>query len=129
MLLSKRLPGFSVLPQVPALSGLWKEAYIPKSANVLPNISQDVLGSAGAPAIDVVFVHGIRGGSFASWRSIRLPRHRAGDGPMSHRDCWPSAWLARDCPEARLLSLEYAAPASGWEVCLKPQLAMSPANC
>ncbi len=30
--------------------------------------------------------------------------------------CWPSAWLAQDLPQARLLSMEYAAPASGWEV-------------
>ena len=35
---------------------------------------------------------------------------------LEHSRCWPSAWLARDCPDARLLSLEYAAPASGWEV-------------
>jgi hypothetical protein len=30
--------------------------------------------------------------------------------------CWPAAWVAKELPEARLLSLEYAAPASGWEV-------------
>lgn len=35
---------------------------------------------------------------------------------LEHNRCWPSAWLAKDCPSARLLSLEYAAPASGWEV-------------
>ena len=29
--------------------------------------------------------------------------------------CWPSAWVAGELPEARLLSAEYAAPASGWE--------------
>ena len=30
--------------------------------------------------------------------------------------CWPTVWLKADIPGARLLSLEYAAPASGWEV-------------
>lgn len=30
--------------------------------------------------------------------------------------CWPGAWLAKEIPEARLLSIEYPAPASGWEV-------------
>ena len=30
--------------------------------------------------------------------------------------CWPAAWVARDLPEARLLSAEYAAPVTGWEV-------------
>ena len=36
--------------------------------------------------------------------------------------CWPSAWLAEDLPQARLLSMEYAAPASGWEVHLRNEL-------
>lgn len=30
--------------------------------------------------------------------------------------CWPASWVAKEIPDARLLSLEYAAPASGWEV-------------
>ena len=38
--------------------------------------------------------------------------------------CWPAAWVAKELPEARLLSLEYAAPASGWEVRLLPRLAL-----
>ena len=63
--------------------------------------------SAGAPNVDVVFVHGIRGGPFASWvhlerQSSQPIRH------LTHTDCWPSAWLAADVPGARLLSLEYA---------------------
>ncbi|KAI7843159.1 hypothetical protein COHA_003143 [Chlorella ohadii] len=29
--------------------------------------------------------------------------------------CWPASWVAKEIPDARLLSLEYAAPASGWE--------------
>lgn len=44
------------------------------------------------------------------------------------RDCWPAAWLQRDLPNARLLTVEYAAPASNWEVgCLKmsPELSFS----
>jgi hypothetical protein len=32
------------------------------------------------------------------------------------RDCWPAAWLQRDLPDVRLLTVEYAAPASNWEV-------------
>ena len=35
---------------------------------------------------------------------------------MRHDLCWPTVWLKADVPGARLLSLEYAAPASGWEV-------------
>lgn len=65
--------------------------------------------------MDVVFVHGIRGGPFASWRKGSSPTDNSLESStLSH--CWPNAWLSRDLPEARLLSLEYAAPASGWEV-------------
>lgn len=74
-----------------------------------------VAGFAEAPSIDVVFVHGIRGGPFVTWRRERTP----GVPPASvvHDQCWPSTWLVNDVPTARLLSMEYAAPASGWEVC------------
>ena len=68
--------------------------------------------------VDVVFVHGIRGGAFATWRREGLqnlePGHKTGS--LDHQFCWPSEWLPQDVPQARLLSMEYAAPASGWEV-------------
>ncbi|KAL3161302.1 hypothetical protein ABBQ38_009658 [Trebouxia sp. C0009 RCD-2024] len=71
----------------------------------------------GSPLVDVVFVHGIRGGAFATWRregvQNRQPGHKPGN--LDHPYCWPSTWLPQDVPEARLLSMEYAAPASGWE--------------
>ena len=79
---------------------------------------------AGAPDIDIVFVHGIRGGPFVTWRRVRTPKTldpRTGSlqvaaPEMRHELCWPTIWLKADVPGARLLSLEYAAPASGWEV-------------
>jgi hypothetical protein len=40
----------------------------------------------------------------------------ASTNAMVYSSCWPATWLAADIPSARLLSLEYAAPASGWEV-------------
>ena len=68
--------------------------------------------------MDVVFVHGIRGGAFATWRRKGVintdPEHT--EGNLDHSYCWPSEWLTKDVPQARLLSMEYAAPASGWEV-------------
>ena len=72
--------------------------------------------SAGAPLVDVVFVHGIRGGPFASWRAGKDAPRGAASESLTHRSCWPSEWLSRDVPGTRLLSMEYAAPASGWEV-------------
>ena len=66
--------------------------------------------------MDIVFVHGIRGGPFASWRAGASPHRGRASENLTHNFCWPSEWLAADVPQARLLSLEYAAPASGWEV-------------
>ena len=51
----------------------------------------------------------------------------AAGGGMSRRDCWPASWLAGDLRGARLLSLEYAAPASGWEVPPPPLWPADPA--
>ena len=53
-----------------------------------------------------MFVHGIRGGPFASWVHLETPAARR--RRLSHDNCWPSAWLAADVPSARLLSLQYA---------------------
>lgn len=70
---------------------------------------------AGAPLVDVVFVHGIRGGAFATWRASG-GQYGAASRNLRHGVCWPSAWLAEDVPGARLLTVEYAAPVSAWEV-------------
>ena len=59
-----------------------------------------------------------------TWRRVRTPKTldpRTGSlqvaaPEMQHELCWPTVWLKADVPGARLLSLEYAAPASGWEV-------------
>ena len=64
---------------------------------------------AGAPEVDIVFVHGIRGGPFASWVHLEMPAARR--RRLNHDNCWPSAWLAADVPSARLLSLQYAGEA------------------
>jgi len=87
-------------------------------------VSESTQSHAGAPDIDIVFVHGIRGGPFVTWRRVRTPKTldpSTGNIQMSvpdmrHELCWPTVWLKGDVPGARLLSLEYAAPASGWEV-------------
>jgi hypothetical protein len=76
---------------------------------------QQQQGKGSGPVMDVVFLHGIRGGPFVTWRR---PGARSAGGAqrnLDHTSCWPSEWLARDLPGARLLSVEYQAPVSAWE--------------
>jgi len=64
-------------------------------------------GRAGTPKIDVVFVHGLRGGAFSTWRPW-IP------GKPSHDGCWPREWLGSDIPQARLLTVGYRTRLSAW---------------
>jgi hypothetical protein len=67
-------------------------------------------GNQDSVVMDVVFVHGIRGGAFETWRRGRSLE------AMTKSNCWPSAWLAPSLgPKVRLLTVEYSAPASAWE--------------
>uniref|UniRef100_A0A9J2P2Q8 GPI inositol-deacylase n=1 Tax=Ascaris lumbricoides TaxID=6252 RepID=A0A9J2P2Q8_ASCLU len=55
------------------------------------------------PAIDIIFIHGLRGGVFRTWRAkddpTNLPRTR----------CWPRSWLPSDVSiPMRILALDYA---------------------
>lgn len=68
-----------------------------------------------APSVDVVFVHGIRGGAFVTWRREGVFERGKSRGAIDRNVCWPSAWVAEELPDARLLSAEYSAPITGWE--------------
>ncbi|KAG2501745.1 hypothetical protein HYH03_000245 [Edaphochlamys debaryana] len=67
------------------------------------------------PDVDVVFIHGIRGGPFITWRKAGVMTRGKAASHMERSACWPSTWLAEDFPGARLLSVEYLAPVSAWE--------------
>ncbi|GMH45044.1 hypothetical protein BSKO_13001 [Bryopsis sp. KO-2023] len=69
------------------------------------------VSASAEPLVDVVFVHGIRGSAFVTWRKEDTERELSSE----LGSCWPSSWLAKDVPQARLLGLEYAAPVSRWE--------------
>lgn len=71
--------------------------------------------SPKSPDIDIVFLHGIRGGAFITWRFEGALSRGKARGNVDHSVSWPAAWLAPQLPNARLISAEYAAPASGWE--------------
>ena len=63
------------------------------------------------PAFDIVFVHGLMGDAFRTWRMRSYhPGWGFGAYAMPHDQVWPSAWLQADFPNARVLSYEYSAP-------------------
>lgn len=59
--------------------------------------------------LDIVFVHGLRGGAFNTWRTAK------GVAGGARRDtCWPWLLLSKDMPHARLLAVNYATTLSNW---------------
>ncbi|XP_042565876.1 protein SERAC1 isoform X2 [Clupea harengus] len=68
---------------------------------------------------DVLFVHGLLGAAFKTWRQKDLV-DQSGDSTAASGDqedyteCWPKSWLAADCPYLRVLSVEYDTHLSDW---------------
>lgn len=66
------------------------------------------------PLFDVVFVHGLRGGPFKSWR-LSEDKSSTKSGLVEKIDeeagkqgtFWPGEWLPADFPDARVFSLRY----------------------
>ncbi|XP_053736994.1 protein SERAC1 isoform X2 [Synchiropus splendidus] len=62
---------------------------------------------------DVLFIHGILGAAFKTWR--QRDRDAQEDGSSNdYSECWPKSWLAADCPSLRVLSVEYDSHLSDW---------------
>lgn len=65
---------------------------------------------------DVLFIHGILGAAFKTWR--QKDRSTLEDEKEEEKDdyteCWPKSWLAADCPNLRVLSVEYDSHLSDW---------------
>jgi protein SERAC1 len=68
-----------------------------------------------APIMDIVFVHGLRGGPFNSWRIADDKSSTTKAGLVESIDedagkegtCWPREWLATDFPQARFFTVKY----------------------
>lgn len=79
------------------------------------------------PPLDIVFVHGLRGGPFKTWR-LSEDKSSTKSGLVEKIDeeagkqgtFWPGEWLAADFPHARLFSLKYKV--SLLSACLQTQL-------
>ncbi|XP_044277931.1 protein SERAC1 isoform X1 [Varanus komodoensis] len=67
---------------------------------------------------DVLFVHGLLGAAFKTWRQQDVEQSAAEkdvDMEDDYSECWPKTWLASDCPSLRILSVEYDTHLSDWK--------------
>ncbi|CAL5332364.1 unnamed protein product [Camellia sinensis] len=73
------------------------------------------------PSLDVVFVHGLRGGPFKTWR-LAEDKASTKSGLVEKIDeeagkqgtFWPGEWLSVDLPHARMFSLKYKTNLTQW---------------
>uniref|UniRef100_A0A671V946 Protein SERAC1 n=1 Tax=Sparus aurata TaxID=8175 RepID=A0A671V946_SPAAU len=66
---------------------------------------------------DVLFIHGILGAAFKTWRQkdrIASEEEKEAESMDDYTECWPKSWLAADCPNLRVLSVEYDSHLSDW---------------
>ncbi|TSR99417.1 Protein SERAC1 [Bagarius yarrelli] len=66
---------------------------------------------------DILFVHGLLGAAFKTWRQKDFDLTEVEKSAEVHEDyteCWPKSWLAADCPNLRILSVEYDTHLSDW---------------
>ncbi|KAM9298619.1 protein SERAC1 isoform 3-T4 [Morus bassanus] len=67
---------------------------------------------------DILFVHGLLGAAFKTWRQQDIDRRldkKALEGEENYSQCWPKTWLASDCPALRIISVEYDTHLSDWK--------------
>lgn len=92
----------------------------------------DSYSSSESPPLDVVFVHGLRGGPFKTWR-ITEDKSSTQSGLVEKIDqeagkqgtFWPREWLAAEFPHARLFSLKYKTNLTQWSGASLPLLEVS----
>ncbi|XP_028997145.1 protein SERAC1 [Betta splendens] len=65
---------------------------------------------------DVLFIHGILGAAFKTWRQKdrNMLEEKEDESITEYTECWPKSWLAADCPNLRILSVEYDTHLSDW---------------
>ncbi|XP_030054269.1 protein SERAC1 isoform X2 [Microcaecilia unicolor] len=67
---------------------------------------------------DVLFVHGLLGAAFKTWRqqdSDATIEEGDSEEEEDYTACWPKTWLAADCPALRIISVEYDTHVSDWK--------------
>lgn len=71
---------------------------------------------------DVIFVHGLVGSVFKSWRQGSFPLEEFDEQKLVEESsesspttrCWPKDWLPKDVPGLRVLAVDYPTALSGW---------------
>nr|CAB3265980.1 protein SERAC1-like [Phallusia mammillata] len=63
------------------------------------------------PEADVVFIHGLMGGAFYSWRQ----QEGVSGSEEERTDCWPEDWIPRDLPGCRVMCVEYDTELTEWK--------------
>ncbi|VDP79797.1 unnamed protein product [Echinostoma caproni] len=56
--------------------------------------------------VDIIFVHGMRGSVFYTWRQNESLIEVNEIGQSTHSKCWPRDWLSSDFPRARVLGID-----------------------
>uniref|UniRef100_U3I4X6 Protein SERAC1 n=1 Tax=Anas platyrhynchos platyrhynchos TaxID=8840 RepID=U3I4X6_ANAPP len=67
---------------------------------------------------DILFVHGLLGAAFKTWRQQDVDQpldKKASEVEEEYSQCWPKTWLASDCPTLRIISVEYDTRLSDWK--------------
>ncbi|XP_077224280.1 alpha/beta-Hydrolases superfamily protein isoform X2 [Tasmannia lanceolata] len=90
--------------------------------------TSDVSGSencseSAVPLLDIVFIHGLRGGPFKTWRIADNKSSTTSKSGLVEKidqeagkqgTCWPREWLAFDFPHARLFTVKYKTNLTQW---------------
>ncbi|XP_024631131.1 uncharacterized protein [Medicago truncatula] len=76
---------------------------------------------ADCPPLDVVFVHGLRGGPYKTWRisedkssTMSTLVEKVDEEAGKLGTFWPGEWLSSDFPNARLFTLRYKTNLTQW---------------
>ncbi|XP_027940406.1 uncharacterized protein LOC114194412 isoform X3 [Vigna unguiculata] len=87
----------------------------------ISNDSTKINRDRNLPPLDIVFVHGLRGGPYKTWR-IAEEKSSTASHLVEKVDeeagklgtFWPGEWLSSDFPEARLFTLKYKTNLTQW---------------
>ncbi|XP_074541877.1 protein SERAC1 isoform X2 [Halichoeres trimaculatus] len=101
-----------------ALANLDREAVKEKYPDGVYILHPQTRGNQPIKA-DVLFIHGILGAAFKTWRQKDREASEEKEGAEAeseedYSECWPKSWLAADCPNLRVLSVEYDSHLSDW---------------